>query len=369
MKKTVFSIVPLVMLIIGCAGDAKPVESPTPAGMTLDQAIKVAAERIDARIKPETKIALLNFDSPSNTFSEYVLDELTANLVDSGKLTIVDRKEIDLIRSEFDFQVSGEVSDDSMQDLGRMLGAQSIVSGSLTNIGGSYRIVIRVLNVQSVTVEVQYRTDILSDNRVQALLAGGNNSGGSNARPSTAATSATPSPFGWLGVSNSDLDNEIMTALKLKGKNGVLVRSIFLGSPADKSGIRAGDVITHINRREVADTSQVLAIVGGLRAGDQATFTVIRDGASRDINAYIEARTDQSGSDAKTCWPGVYVYPLTDALREELKLNRNTSGVYVTGFIAESPAALIGIQKGDVIIAVNGELLIIHKQRSIKWHI
>jgi S1-C subfamily serine protease len=51
------------------------------------------------------------------------------------------------------------------------------------------------------------------------------------------------------------------------------------------------------------------------------------------------------------------VYPLTDALREELKLNRNTSGVYVPGFIAESPAALIGIQKGDIIIAVNGELV------------
>jgi hypothetical protein len=57
-----------------------------------------------------------------------------------------------------------------MQEMGRMLGAQAIVSGSLTEIGGSYRIIIRVLNVQSVVVAVQYRTDITNDRRVQALL-------------------------------------------------------------------------------------------------------------------------------------------------------------------------------------------------------
>jgi hypothetical protein len=98
------------------------------------------------------------------------LNELEANLLDLEKLTVVDRKEIDLIRKEFNFQLSGEVADDSMQELGRMLGAQSIVSGSLLDIGGIYRIVVRVLDVQSATVTTQYRADIINDNRVQALL-------------------------------------------------------------------------------------------------------------------------------------------------------------------------------------------------------
>jgi TolB-like protein len=138
----------------------------------LDRAIKEAAENIDARITAKSKIALINFNSPSVSFSDYVLDELTANLVNSGCLEVVDRKEIDLIRGELDFQYSGDVDDNSMQELGRMLGAQSIVSGSLTDIGGTYRIVIRVLNVQTARIEALYRTNIVNDNKVKALIGG-----------------------------------------------------------------------------------------------------------------------------------------------------------------------------------------------------
>ena len=138
MKELFFGIVPLIMLIMSCSGNAKPAANPAVTSaasstgmMTLDQALKEAADRIDGRLAAKTKIAPLNFNSPHDKFSGYVLDEVTANLVDSRKLTVVDRKEVDLIRGEFDFQLSGEVGDDSMQQLGRMLGAQSIISGSL----------------------------------------------------------------------------------------------------------------------------------------------------------------------------------------------------------------------------------------------
>ena len=163
------------LLSAGCASQP----GTEPGGMTLDQAIADAAARIDERISAGSKIALLNFSSPSDRFSLYVLDELSANLLDSGRLTVVDRREIDLIRGEFDFQLSDEVGDDSMQSIGQMLGAQSIVSGSLTEIGGDYRIAIRVLNVQSAAIEVHFRSDIANDRRVQALLEGGRTGAGS----------------------------------------------------------------------------------------------------------------------------------------------------------------------------------------------
>jgi len=80
-----------------------------------------------------------------------------------------------------------------------LLGAQSIVSGSLTSIGNEYRIVIRVLNVQTAAVAVQYRTDIANDSRVQALLNGGRSGGtatasvsGGQAQVTAPATSSTP---------------------------------------------------------------------------------------------------------------------------------------------------------------------------------
>lgn len=183
MKKILFGIIPFFFLFMACDTAPAITNSPSLAttnspstgfdGMTLDQAIAEAAVRIDERIPAMSKIAPLNFNSTSDRFSSYVLDELTANLVDSGKLTVVDRREIDLIRSESNFQYSGDVSDDSMQTLGQMLGAQSIISGSLTDMGGFYRIVIRVLNVQNASVEVQYRANIVSDHVVSALLTGG----------------------------------------------------------------------------------------------------------------------------------------------------------------------------------------------------
>jgi TolB-like protein len=175
----------LVLIFGGCATTVRPPEDSN--DVTLDQAIKEAAARIDGRLEAGTKIAILNFNSPSIRFSEYVISELEANLLDTGKLIIVDRHEVDLIRSEFNFQFSGEVGDDSMQELGRMLGAQSIVSGSLTEIGGSYRIVIRVLTVQTAVVAVQYRTDFANDSRVQALLTSDN-----FGRNTTTAGATTP---------------------------------------------------------------------------------------------------------------------------------------------------------------------------------
>jgi len=171
MKKTLLGIITIFMLLTGCTGNAKPKENSN--FITLDQALKEAAIRIDERLAAGTKIAPLNFNSPHDKFSVYVLDELTANLVDTRKLTVVDRKEVELIRKEFHFQFSGEVGDDSMQELGRMLGAQAIISGSLTDMGGFQRIVIRVLNVQSASIEVQYRANISNDKVVAALLTGG----------------------------------------------------------------------------------------------------------------------------------------------------------------------------------------------------
>jgi len=169
---TAFAAV-VVLLSAGCAST----QTASPGGMTLDRAIADAATRIDGRIPAGSKIALLNFTSPSDRFSLYVLDELSANLLDSGKLIVVDRREIDLIRTEIDFQYSGEVADDSMQAVGRRLGAQSIVSGSLAEIGRNmYRVVFRVLNVETAVVEVHHRANIVADSLVLALLEGGRTS-------------------------------------------------------------------------------------------------------------------------------------------------------------------------------------------------
>ena len=199
MKKLVlgFAVAAVIgLLLAGCASQPAATPDRVSGSITLDQAIAEAAVRIDERIPAGTRIALLNFSSPSDRFSLYVLDELSANLLDTRLLTVVDRREIDLIRTEIDFQYSGEVADDSMQALGRRLGAQSIVSGSLTEIGRNiYRVTIRVLNVESAAVEVQHRANIVGDTLVQALLEGGRTVAAAPQRPPAAqAPAAQPVP-------------------------------------------------------------------------------------------------------------------------------------------------------------------------------
>jgi Do/DeqQ family serine protease len=163
--------------------------------------------------------------------------------------------------------------------------------------------------------------------------------------------------YGWLGVSLRDPDRDTLLALGLDGKRGALASQVFLGSPADKGGIRPGDFITHVNSREVRGTNVLTLAVGDLRAGERAAFTVIRDGVSQELQVRIEARNDSVAADNKRLWPGLETVPLTDAVRSSLQLDRNAQGLYVAQVVAESPAAIIGLQRGDRITGINGETI------------
>jgi len=161
--------------------------------------------------------------------------------------------------------------------------------------------------------------------------------------------------YGWLGVSLIEPTRETITALGLENRRGALAAQVFLGSPADKGGIRAGDFITHVNRRESRSVQQLQMLVGDLRAGETAVFTVIRDRQPRDIQVRIEERTDEVAADNKKLWPGVTVIPLTDQIRQTLQLESNARGLYAAQVISGTPADIVGLRMGDRIIAVNGE--------------
>ncbi|MDR1429449.1 MAG: CsgG/HfaB family protein [Spirochaetaceae bacterium] len=156
----------------------------------LDDAIQNGAQEIESRLERGVKVVVLNFNSPSTRFSNYVLDELTAALVNSGRLVVVDRQNLELIQQEMNFQMSGEVSDTSAQEIGMKLGAQSIISGSLEDLGNSYRIRFRAIEVVSAAIQAVPQANIRKDTRTNALLAGA-----AGTSPST-QTSMTTYPNG-----------------------------------------------------------------------------------------------------------------------------------------------------------------------------
>ena len=160
--------------------------------VSLDRAIQMAARSIEANVETSLKIALLNFRSPSEQFSEYVLEELSSQLVQGRKLIVVDRRELDLIRQEEEFQLSSIMNDESARAIGKKLGAQLIVSGSLNEVGKTYRFRIRAINVETAAIEASPSANIrANDNKVVFLLDGkGSIQVNTNSRQTTTAKTA-----------------------------------------------------------------------------------------------------------------------------------------------------------------------------------
>jgi len=166
----------------------------------LNEAIRMVTNEINDLLFSGTKVALLNFTSSSDVFSDYVIEEMSIHLVKGKKLIVVDRKEIDLIRGEMRFQMSGEVSDESMQEMGRLLGAQSIISGSLVSMGDSYRFRSKVINVQNASIEVSSSVTIKDSPQVRHLLSQNN----SKTTTTPSKNTTTGSESNKVGTKESD---------------------------------------------------------------------------------------------------------------------------------------------------------------------
>jgi Do/DeqQ family serine protease len=163
--------------------------------------------------------------------------------------------------------------------------------------------------------------------------------------------------YGWLGVSLMEPNKETISGLGLDNNRGALAAQVFIGSPADKGGIRAGDFIIRVNGKETRSVQQLQMIVGDLKPGDNAAFTVIRDRQTKDIQVRIETRTDQVASDNKKLWPGVIAIPLNDQIRQSMEFDKDAKGLLVAQVISGSPADIVGLRQGDRITAINGTVV------------
>lgn len=138
----------------------------------LDEAIQQSAGELPGSIIPYgSKIAVLNVSSDFPRVSDYILEELSALLVNGRSLTVVDRKELELIHQEEQFQLSGAVSDDTAQRIGHKLGAQTIISGSFTPLGKEYRMRIRAIDVETAQVQGVITATVKRDKVLDGLLA------------------------------------------------------------------------------------------------------------------------------------------------------------------------------------------------------
>src|SRR4030095_379857 len=91
-------------------------------------------------------------------------------------------------------------------------------------------------------------------------------------------------------VEIQDLTPDLAASMAMKDNKGAIVADVVADSPAHRAGFAQGDVVVAVNGKEVADSKVLTREVATLRAGDKATFTVMRDGARRTLTATIEKR-------------------------------------------------------------------------------
>jgi TolB-like protein len=186
------------------------------AQASLKQAVQQTAENLETHLKSGTTVAVLSFAAPTEAFSMYVLDELTAALVNHKKLMVLDRKNLDVVRQEQNFGLSGEVDDESAIQIGHFLGAQAVVTGRLNRTGGAYRMVIQAINAETSAVEASYSSDIAVDDHLARLLEG--------AAPEPPPTS--PHEQG-LATFSADEFGGVWTAVVSYAANGVNYRDAY----------------------------------------------------------------------------------------------------------------------------------------------
>ncbi len=167
---------------------------------------------------------------------------------------------------------------------------------------------------------------------------------------------------GWLGIMIQDITPEISEALGINRDKGGLVSEVKEGSPADKAGIRRGDVIVSVEGEKIPDAATLARKLALTEPGVDTKFMVLRDGKERVFtikliehpeNEKIEGSPDRLKAEEEL---GIEVSEITEQLRDRFKINAS-SGVIIARVARGSLAFEAGFRPGDVILEVNGDAI------------
>jgi len=180
---------------------------------------------------------------------------------------------------------------------------------------------------------------------------------------------------GYLGVGLQPIDDDSMSAALGIGKNaGELVRSVVSGGPADRGGLQQGDVIIGVNGHQVSQDQSVSYLVANTAVGSRVPLDIVRKGKRQTVYVTVADRPTEeqlakiSGGGSVDVSPatpngpaqkalGLSLAPLTPDTARAANLPTTAHGVIVTAVDPNSDASDEGLQRGDLIISVNGGLV------------
>ena len=168
---------------------------------------------------------------------------------------------------------------------------------------------------------------------------------------------------GFLALIPQDIDENLAKALKLKTNEGALVSDVTPGGPADKAGIKRGDVILQFKGKKVTNSTELRRVVAQASPGSKVKITLLRDGREIEVTVALGERPKgRGGREENEIKPeeqsskqlGFSVQNLTPDIARQLGY-KDENGVVVTDVVGGSPADDAGLQSGDLIKSVNRE--------------
>ena len=188
---------------------------------------------------------------------------------------------------------------------------------------------------------------------------------------------ARNAPETWLGLYAQTIDEDLMEAFSLDHDRGAIIRHVVPGSPADKAGLKQGDIIIKLGGKELIDSDDLSKTIRAMSPGDDVDILIIRDGNKETIAATLGSGDEEdfeSGPvfkwygkphsksqtyifkefESNDTYIGVNLESLNDQLGEYFGV-KDGNGILITEVLEDSPAEKAGLKAGDVIIEVDGE--------------
>ena len=166
----------------------------------------------------------------------------------------------------------------------------------------------------------------------------------------------------WLGAKTETVTPDIAMAVGLDRPAGAMIADIFKGGPAEKAGLKPGDVVIEFGGQPVLDEAGLRYRVATQSAGSKAEFTYVRDGKERMGSAIVSAppekpRRDDRALSGRHPLNDVRVANLSPAFNEELGRDPFETGVVVLEASRGSYAGRRGLRRGDRIVALDGDII------------
>ncbi|TQV84989.1 Do family serine endopeptidase [Aliikangiella coralliicola] len=162
---------------------------------------------------------------------------------------------------------------------------------------------------------------------------------------------------GFLGVGYQEVTREIAESFSLKRNRGALINGVSRNSPADKGGLRVGDIVTAVDGKKIINYTELPFLIGRLRPGMETELSIIRDGEHETLKLIIGSRDPQERVtyEQPVLEPEqednplkIRVSDVPDDVKQALNLNE---GILVEE-VEEGPASQSGLRRGDIIISI-----------------